>query len=136
MPPRRPRRPEPRCTSIRSTSWTRDGWPSSWIRPAPRSASGRRGESIGATLVNDPGSLTWNELSSTDVPKAIEFYETLFGWNVEEIDTGDFPPYWSIGHDGGAGGRNGGMRELPQEHQDEGVPSNWMPYFTVRELSG
>ncbi len=89
------------------------------------------GESIGATLVNDPGSLTWNELSSTDVPKAIEFYETLFGWNVEEIDTGDFPPYWSIGHDGGAGGRNGGMRELPQEHQDEGVPSNWMPYFTV-----
>jgi predicted enzyme related to lactoylglutathione lyase len=86
---------------------------------------------IGARLVNQPGALTWTELSSTDVSKAIEFYEGLFGWKVEPIDTGDFPPYWSIGHEGGAGGRNGGMRELPEEHQAEGVPSNWMPYFYV-----
>jgi predicted enzyme related to lactoylglutathione lyase len=93
------------------------------------------GDSIGATLVNDPGSLTWNELSTTDVARAGEFYESLFGWRVEPIDTGDFPPYWSIRHDGGSGGRNGGIRELPKEHQDEGVPSHWMPYFTVSSVA-
>jgi len=86
---------------------------------------------IGAALVNDPGTLTWNELSTTDPARAMEFYETLFGWSFQALDTGDFPPYWSIGHEGAAAGRNGGMRELPEEHRAEGVPSNWMPYFAV-----
>ena len=87
------------------------------------------GDSIGATLVNDPGSLTMNELSTNDVPRATEFYEGLFGWSVEKLDTGDAPPYWSIRHEGAAGGLNGGMRELAPEQQ--GVPPHWMPYFTV-----
>ena len=92
------------------------------------------GDSIGATLVNDPGSLTSNELSTTDVARASEFYESLFGWKVEPIDTGDFPPYWSIGHEGAAGGRNGGIRELAPEQVEAGVPPHWMPYFTVSSI--
>ncbi len=89
---------------------------------------------IGATLVNDPGCLTANELSTNDIPRAIEFYEALFGWKVEELDTGGGPRYWSIGHDGAAQGRNGGMRELAPEQ--EGVPPHWMPYFTVESADG
>lgn len=84
---------------------------------------------IGAQRVNDPGCLTWNELSTNDVPAAIEFYSALFGWEVSDLDTGGGPAYWSIGHAGGAGGRNGGMRELAPEQA--GVPPHWMPYFTV-----
>lgn len=88
-------------------------------------------ESIGATLVNDPGCLTANELSTSDVAAATRFYEQLFGWKVEPIDTGGAPPYWTIGHDGAAEGRNGGMRELAPEQLEAGVPPHWMPYFTV-----
>lgn len=86
-------------------------------------------ENIGATLVNVPGSLTWNELATNDVDAARPFYETVFGWEVEEVDTQGGPRYLMIGHSGAASGRNGGMRELgPTE---EGMPPNWVPYFAV-----
>ena len=88
---------------------------------------------IGAQLVNEPGCLTWNELSTDDVAAASAFYSALFGWKIEEIDTGDAPPYWSIGHDGAAAGRNGGIRELAPEQIQGGVPPHWMPYFTVED---
>jgi predicted enzyme related to lactoylglutathione lyase len=93
-------------------------------------------DSIGATLVNDPGCLTMNELSTNDVPVATTFYEGLFGWKVEELDTGDGPPYWAVRHEGAAGGLNGGMRELAPEQVDAGIPPHWMPYFTTESVDG
>jgi predicted enzyme related to lactoylglutathione lyase len=87
---------------------------------------------IGAERVNDPGSLTWNDLATNDVDAASEFYSGLFGWSIEKLDTGDAPPYWSISHGGAAAGRNGGMRELTPEEQ--GVPPNWMAYFAVESV--
>ena len=89
-------------------------------------------ENIGAERVNDPGTLTWNDLATNDVDAATEFYSALFGWSVEKLDTGDAPPYWSISHAGAAAGRNGGMRELTSE--EEGVPPNWMAYFAVESV--
>jgi predicted enzyme related to lactoylglutathione lyase len=91
-------------------------------------------DSIGATLVNDPGCLTMNELSTNDVDAAARFYGDLFGWNVEALDTHGGPPYWAIRHQGAAGGLNGGMRELAPEQSAAGVPPHWMPYFTVASL--
>jgi predicted enzyme related to lactoylglutathione lyase len=88
-------------------------------------------ESIGATRVNDAGCLTANELSTTDVPAATRFYEALFGWRIEEVDTQGGPRYWMIGHDGAAQGRNGGLRELSAEQLEHGASPHWMPYFTV-----
>ena len=88
-------------------------------------------ESIGATLVNDPGCLTANELSTNDVAAAIRFYEQVFGWKIEPIDTAGAPPYWMIGHDGAAQGRNGGMRELAPDQLEAGAVPHWMPYFTA-----
>lgn len=38
---------------------------------------------IGAQLVNEPGTFTWNELATTDLAKAREFYTSVFGWGVE-----------------------------------------------------
>lgn len=73
---------------------------------------------IGATLVNTPGSLTWNDLVTPDPEAAEQFYGTLFGWTFEEIP--------------GAGGyrtirngdrMNGGI--MPSQ----GGPPSWVPYF-------
>lgn len=86
---------------------------------------------IGAGRVNEPGALTWNELSTSDVRAAARFYEELFGWRVEELDTGGGPRYWSIRHDGAAAERNGGMRELAPEQLEAGIPPHWMPYFVA-----
>ena len=86
---------------------------------------------IGAERVNDPGCLTSNELATNDVDAASTFYRELFGWVIEEVDTGGGPGYWLIHHEGATEGRNGGMRELSPAA--EGVPPNWVPYFTVRQ---
>lgn len=90
---------------------------------------------IGAGHINDPGCLTWNELSTSGAERAMTFYSELFGWRFEAMDSGDGPGYWIIGHDGAAMGRNGGMRELSAEETQAGVPPNWMPYFTVDSVA-
>jgi len=88
------------------------------------------GDRFGAARVNDPGCLTNNELSTDDVDRASDFYGSLFGWRIEEVDTQGGPRYWSIRHEGAAGGGlNGGTRELAPD--GSGGPPHWMPYFTV-----
>jgi len=87
-------------------------------------------ESIGAELVNDPGCLTWNELSTPDVEKAKSFYADLFGWTYDDVDTAEMP-YATIRN----GERmNGGIRPLGEQEKQVGVPPNWMPYFTSADL--
>ncbi len=77
----------------------------------------------GAQRVNEPGCLTWNELHTPDVDKALEFYTGLFGWRSDEMDTHGGPRYVIVQ----VGERsNGGIMEA------QGVaPANWLPYFTV-----
>ena len=87
-------------------------------------------EHIGARLVNDPGSFTWNELSTTDVDRAKNFYGDLFGWTFEDVGS-DEMPYTTIRN----GGRmNGGMRPLGDQEKQMGVPPNWIPYFTTADI--
>jgi predicted enzyme related to lactoylglutathione lyase len=74
--------------------------------------------SIGATLVNTPGALTWNDLVTPDAEAASEFYGALFGWTTAEVPTAH--GYRIIKNGERA---NGGM--MPHA---EGPPS-WMPYF-------
>jgi predicted enzyme related to lactoylglutathione lyase len=85
-------------------------------------------ESIGATRVNDPGCLTWNELATGDMDAAATFYDALFGWETEQLDTGpEGPPYAVIRNDGRM---NGGMTALGPQHGD--APPHWLAYFTAR----
>jgi predicted enzyme related to lactoylglutathione lyase len=77
---------------------------------------------IGATLVNDTGALSWNELATTDVERAESFFGELLGWEYETDDSG----YLSVKN---AGSLNGGIRE--QTAQERHVPPTWLPYFTV-----
>ena len=86
-------------------------------------------DSIGSERVNGPGCLTSNELATDDIDAASKFYRELFGWAIEEVDTGGGPRYWLIHGEGALEGRNGGMRELGRP--GEGTTPNWMPYFTT-----
>ena len=45
---------------------------------------------IGAELVNEHGSLTWNELITPDPDAVAPFYGDLFGWKAQYDDMGDF----------------------------------------------
>ncbi len=40
---------------------------------------------IGATRVNDPGCLCWNDLVTEDPEGAAHFYGGLFGWETDEV---------------------------------------------------
>jgi predicted enzyme related to lactoylglutathione lyase len=80
---------------------------------------------IGASLVNAPGALCWNELASPDLDASRDFYSKLFGWAVEPFEGG--PMRYLTIKNGDA--NNGGMRDKqPQE------PPNWLVYFAVADV--
>ncbi|MDQ4131039.1 MAG: VOC family protein [Actinomycetota bacterium] len=80
---------------------------------------------IGAGLVNEPGCLTWNDLSTPDPDAAMDFYRGLFGWRAEAVDAPG-ADYW-VWYNGER--TNGGMLRITERMP--GVPPNWMPYFAV-----
>ncbi|HEX8975409.1 MAG TPA: VOC family protein [Solirubrobacteraceae bacterium] len=83
-------------------------------------------ELVGAEVVNEPGAMTWNDLLTSDVEGAREFYSALFGWSVTPVpESGG--RYWVIK---GPDGSNGGMMPLPTED----IPPFWQPYFAVESL--
>lgn len=75
---------------------------------------------IGASLVNAPGALTWNELASTDPDASAEFYGELFGWKLEPFE--GMEGY--LGIQTSDGKSNGGIRA-----GTENEPSYWLVYF-------
>jgi predicted enzyme related to lactoylglutathione lyase len=79
---------------------------------------------IGASLVNTPGALTWNDLVTPDADGAARFYGDLFGWTAMEIP--DAGGYRVIRN----GERcNGGIMPLDPERMGASTPPSWMPYF-------
>jgi len=77
---------------------------------------------IGASLVNTPGSMTWNDLITPDPAASATFYGDLFGWTTEEMP--DSNGYRVIRN----GDRtNGGL--MPLDPRMGSTPPNWMPYF-------
>ena len=83
---------------------------------------------IGATRVNEPGCLCWNDLTTKDPDAAERFYGGLFGWRTEKLDT-DQIDYRVIFN----GERsNGGILKPPQDLGD--IPPFWTPYFAVESV--
>lgn len=80
---------------------------------------------IGARLVNEPGSWTWNDLATSDPDRAREFYTRLFGWEPEVMAEGAYT--------GLSRGPLliGGIMRLSAANAH--LPSHWLPYFVVTD---
>jgi hypothetical protein len=74
----------------------------------------------GAQVVNEPGALIWNELSTSDPAAAQDFYGEVFGWGWGGSDQ-----Y----HEAQVSGRTiAGVMPRPAEMPGE-VPDHWLVYF-------
>jgi uncharacterized protein len=85
------------------------------------------GDHIGAALVNEPGSLSWNELHSRDLDKGKAFYADVFGYEFDDMSGPEFTYliFKLPGAEQGVGGM-GTAAMLP-----EGTPSVWLSWFAV-----
>lgn len=81
----------------------------------------------GAQIVNEPVSLCWNELASSDIEKSKAFYGTVFGWTAETHE-GDMT-YTEFALDGRV---IAGMMQLGPMHPP-GTPPHWFVYFAVAD---
>jgi uncharacterized protein len=79
----------------------------------------------GASVVNEPGALCWNEVGTHDPEAAQGFYGELFGWTFDLIP-GIELEYWTIKNGDRA---NGGMRAV-----ELSMPSFWLAYFGVDSI--
>jgi uncharacterized protein len=82
----------------------------------------------GAELVNEHGTIVWNELNTPDIEAAARFYGAVFPYAFQDIDTAP-TEYKVLQIDGHA---VGGMLQMTAAW--EGVPPHWMTYFHVDEL--
>jgi uncharacterized protein len=80
--------------------------------------------SIGAGVNNEPNTLCWNELYTSDIDASRKFYSNLFGWKLKAS-----PEYTEV-HVGERG--VGGMMQISKEMG--GMPPVWMPYFAVSDV--
>jgi predicted enzyme related to lactoylglutathione lyase len=89
------------------------------------------GNFSGAELVNEPGTVTWNELLTRDVDGAKRFLEAVFGVSFEEQAMGDMTyTVIKVGENSVAG-----MMPMPPEAPDD-VPAYWQTYFAVEDCDG
>ncbi|MGW2818169.1 VOC family protein [Streptomyces sp. NPDC001415] len=88
----------------------------------------------GLELVNDPGSVSWIELYTTDAAAAKAFYGNVLAWETRDVPMGEDVVYSIAGPAGGGEQTmHGGLMQLPQQNLDAGSTSEWHPYFEVED---
>jgi hypothetical protein len=81
------------------------------------------GQHIGATLVNEAGTVGWNELVTADPASSVGFYQQVAGMTTSVMDMGD-EKYTLFEVDGQM---VGGTTPPPMP----GTPNHWHVYFVV-----
>ena len=74
----------------------------------------------GADVINEPGTMCWNELSTNDIESARKFYSGLFGWKLK------ISKDYTEAHARDVA--TAGMHDMAKE-----MPPFWMPYFAVTD---
>ena len=88
------------------------------------------GDHKGAQLVNEPGSLTWNELRTRDSDGSKSFYRDVFGWGDEPFADIDGYTVWTLGDGDAQSTGIGGMMKIGDNFPAE-VPAHWDAVFAV-----
>lgn len=85
----------------------------------------------GAELVNEHGTLFWNELMTDDTAAAGAFYAEVFGWKPEvtEMPTGPYTTFWVDGNVEG----NAAAGMMPKT-EEMSFPNYWGVYFAVEDV--
>ena len=86
-------------------------------------------EHIGAQLANEPGTLIWNQCQTPDPVRAAEFYQAVFGYEVDEIQLNETDTPFRVLKVGGRG--VAGVREPVS--QTSGGPPHWSTVFAVAD---
>jgi predicted enzyme related to lactoylglutathione lyase len=82
------------------------------------------GDHIGAETIDSEGTFTWAELSTRNQEAALPFYEAVFGWQPNVMES-----YTELQLDGRS---VAGCMDMPPMVPAE-VPSYWMPYFAASD---
>jgi predicted enzyme related to lactoylglutathione lyase len=78
------------------------------------------------------GDASWHELMTTDADAALQFYQEVFGWQLDQtMDMGEMGKYLMFKRPQGHG-MIGGIMNKPAEMA--GVPPNWQIYFRVPDV--
>ena len=85
---------------------------------------------IGATVKDEPGSLTWNECFTDDIETAAKFYDEVLGTSHSSADTGAPEPYTTLDVDGQ--GVAGFFYKDPEAHGR--MPNMWLVYFASADI--
>lgn len=83
---------------------------------------------IGVELANEPGTLVWNELYTTDLEASARFLEEVFGVTTEDL--AGAPAAYKTFQVGGES--RGGIMQMEGDEW-EGIPPHWMTYFMVED---
>jgi uncharacterized protein len=84
----------------------------------------------GASVIGEAGAMCWNELGTTDIRRAGEFYSSLLGWSADTRPMGNFS-YTTFTADGAT---RGGMMTIAPSWGP--VPPHWLVYFAVGNCEG
>jgi predicted enzyme related to lactoylglutathione lyase len=94
-------------------------------KPAPKAKKAAKPKPPPAPPAPPSGKFVWHEYSTSDIPAAVSFYTSLFGWTTEEMDMGPGGKY-TIFKSGAV--QVGGVMTVP------GVPPHWGQYCTVPDV--
>lgn len=86
---------------------------------------------IGASLVNEPGAIVWNELTTRDVERSLAFYEAVVGLRGVHQDMGGHGDYWELHTRSGR--LVGGLMPMVGDMWPAEIPNHWMVYFAVAD---
>jgi predicted enzyme related to lactoylglutathione lyase len=84
---------------------------------------------IGAVRVNEPGTVSWNELVTRDLAAAQSFYSSVFGWTWDDLPG---TPGFNYSTFKVADRVVGGALEMNEAFPPE-IPVHWMVYFAVAD---
>ena len=78
---------------------------------------------IGAHIVNEPGTFTWNELGSSDLAGVRAFYAAVFGWGEDPEASSDAAVIFTVDGNVVCGAHQAG----------DGEPNAWSAWFAVED---